>query len=75
VEHPSCADLQRGLRPTFLVGPAAADGLAGRLDIAFPVPFAAGNCIYIAATDLLPQVTTQEGTLDKTIHTTCFVGD
>lgn len=43
---------------TFLVGGLAAYGLSGRVDVAVLVPFAAGNFVYIAATDLLPELTT-----------------
>ena len=58
---------------TFLVGSVAAYVLAGAVDVTVLVPFAAGNFIYVAAADLLPQVTTQEDPRDKSVHTTSFV--
>jgi zinc and cadmium transporter len=45
---------------TFLVGGVLAYGLRDTLDVAFLVPFAAGNFLYIAAADLIPQLTTTE---------------
>ncbi|HUP33229.1 MAG TPA: ZIP family metal transporter [Gaiellaceae bacterium] len=42
---------------TFLVGGLAAFALSGSLDVAFLLPFAAGNFVYIAAVDLVPQIT------------------
>ena len=41
---------------TFLVGGLAAYGLSFNFDISFLIPFAAGNFIYIGATDLVPEV-------------------
>jgi zinc and cadmium transporter len=43
---------------TFLVGGLLAYALSGRFDVAFLVPFAAGNFVYIASADLIPQITT-----------------
>lgn len=43
---------------TFLVGGLLAYALSGEFDVAFLVPFAAGNFVYIAAADLIPQITT-----------------
>jgi zinc and cadmium transporter len=51
---------------TFLLGSLVAYGLSGRVDVAVLVPFAAGNFIYIAATDLLPEITTLPSLRDKT---------
>ena len=45
---------------TFLAGGLIAYGLSARLDVSFLVPFAAGNFIYIAAADLVPQFVKQE---------------
>jgi len=58
---------------TFLVGGLAAYTLAGRVDVTLLVPFAAGNFIYIAAADLLPQITTQERLREKAAHTASFI--
>jgi zinc and cadmium transporter len=58
---------------TFLVGGIVAYGLAGSVDVTVLVPFAAGNFIYIAVADLIPQLTTQENPSDKVVHTASFV--
>ena len=50
---------------TFLVGALLAYGLADHIDIAYLLPFAAGNFIYIAAADLLPEITSETRTRDK----------
>jgi zinc and cadmium transporter len=57
---------------TFLVGSLIAYGLAERVDVAFLIPFAAGNFIYIATADLLPELTTSREWRDKLIHTAGF---
>lgn len=41
---------------TFLVGALAAWALPGGWNVAWLIPFAAGNFIYIAAVDLIPEV-------------------
>jgi zinc and cadmium transporter len=41
---------------TFLVGAWIAYALSGALDVALLLPFAAGNFLYIAVSDLLPQL-------------------
>jgi zinc and cadmium transporter len=41
---------------TFLVGGLLAWVAAARIDVTFLLPFAAGNFIYIAASDLIPEV-------------------
>ncbi|MEN8135850.1 MAG: ZIP family metal transporter [Thermodesulfobacteriota bacterium] len=41
---------------TFLVGGLVAYGASKTLDISFLVPFAAGNFIYIGASDLIPEI-------------------
>jgi zinc and cadmium transporter len=57
---------------TFLVGSVLAYALSGAIDVTVLVPFAAGNFIYVAAADLLPQLTTQEDPRDKAVHTASF---
>jgi zinc and cadmium transporter len=57
---------------TFPVGGLVAVGLAGRLDVTFLVPFAAGNFIYIALADLLPEITTSPLPTEKLLHTGAF---
>lgn len=44
----------------FLVGSVTAYALSGAFNVAVLVPFAAGNFIYIAAADLIPQITLTE---------------
>jgi zinc and cadmium transporter len=41
---------------TFLIGGLVAYGAAQRIDVTFLVPFAAGNFIYIGASDLIPEL-------------------
>jgi zinc transporter ZupT len=41
---------------TILVGALIAYALSGALDVALLLPFAAGNFLYIGASDLLPQL-------------------
>ena len=41
---------------TFLVGGLVAYWLSAAIDVAFLIPFAAGNFIYIGAADLVPEV-------------------
>ena len=57
---------------TFPLGGLLAYGLADRVDIAVLVPFAAGNFIYIAVADLLPEITTSPVPREKAIHTITF---
>jgi zinc and cadmium transporter len=42
---------------TFLVGGIVAFALSDALDVGLLLPFAAGNFVYIAAADLVPQIT------------------
>ncbi len=57
---------------TFPIGGLIAYALAGRVDIAVLVPFAAGNFIYIAVADLLPEITTSPVPREKILHTVTF---
>jgi zinc and cadmium transporter len=57
---------------TFLVGSLAAYGLSGQVDISVLVPFAAGNFLYIAATDLLPELTTSPTAREKAVLSAGF---
>lgn len=50
---------------TFLVGALIAYGLADHVDVAYLLPFAAGNFVYIAAADLLPEIRGDERTTAK----------
>ena len=50
---------------TFLVGGVIAYFAAEVVDVAYLLPFAAGNFIYIAAADLVPELATQSAARDK----------
>jgi zinc and cadmium transporter len=58
---------------TFLVGALLAYALADQIDVAYLLPFAAGNFVYIAAADLLPELAAQTRTRDKVETTAAFV--
>lgn len=51
---------------TFLGGGLVTYALSGSVNVTLLVPFAAGNFIYIAAADLIPQITTTETATDAT---------
>lgn len=57
---------------TFPVGGLLAYGLADRLDVALLVPFAAGNFLYIAIADLLPEISTSPQPREKVRNTGAF---
>jgi zinc and cadmium transporter len=54
---------------TVLVGALAAYLVADRIDVRALIPLAAGNFIYIALADLVPELTTVPTAYDKTIRT------
>lgn len=58
---------------TFLVGGAVAYAVAGAVDIAVLLPFAAGNFAYIAAADLIPELTHEETAGEHAIHIGAFI--
>lgn len=58
---------------TFLVGGLIAYVVAERIDVAYLLPFAAGNFIYIAAADLLPEIKSESDMRDKIETTAAFV--
>jgi zinc and cadmium transporter len=58
---------------TFLVGGLLAYVAAGRGDIPFLVPFAAGSFIYIGASDLIPQVNRHHSVSGNVVHLTAFI--
>ena len=57
---------------TFLVGGLIAYAASFRLDVAFLVPFAAGNFIYIGAADLIPEVKAHADPKANVIHFLAF---
>lgn len=58
---------------TFLVGSLLAYVASFRIDVAFLLPFAAGNFLYIAASDLVPEVNKDHGIGQNLLHTTAFL--
>ena len=56
----------------FLLGALLAYALAGRVEVAYLLPFAAGNFVYIAAADLLPELSSHPRTRDKVETTVAF---
>ncbi len=59
---------------TFLLGGLVAYALSRSVDVALLLPFAGGSFIYIAAVDLLPQISAQIGLRDKLVQSMAFVG-
>jgi zinc and cadmium transporter len=57
---------------TFLLGGIIAYFASFRLDVSFLVPFAAGNFIYIAAADLIPEVKAHADLKTNFIHFIAF---
>jgi zinc and cadmium transporter len=58
---------------TFLVGALVAYAVSARIDVAFLVPFAAGNFIYIGASDLVPEVNKHHEIGANVVHFVAFV--
>jgi zinc and cadmium transporter len=58
---------------TFLLGGLAAYAASLRFDVTFLLPFAAGNFIYIAAADLIPEIKQEESLFLNVVHFGSFV--
>jgi zinc and cadmium transporter len=58
---------------TFLLGGWVAYALAGRYEVTWLLPFAAGNFVYIAAADLIPELTEYPEAARKALLTSMFV--
>ena len=58
---------------TFLIGGLIAYAASARIDIGFLVPFAAGNFIYIGASDLVPEVNKHHDVGRNVIHFIAFI--
>jgi zinc and cadmium transporter len=58
---------------TFLVGGWVAYVLAGRFEVTWLLPFAAGNFLYIAAADLIPELTGYPEAARKALLSGMFV--
>jgi zinc and cadmium transporter len=57
---------------TFLAGGLLAYAAAARVEVGFLVPFAAGNFIYIGASDLVPEVNKHRDLRSNVLHFACF---
>jgi len=53
---------------TFLIGGLITYFISSKVDISFLIPFAAGNFIYIGATDLIPEVNKNTTLKNNIIH-------
>jgi zinc and cadmium transporter len=58
---------------TFLVGGVVAWIASDAIDTSFLVPFAAGNFIYIGASDLVPEVNKHREPITNVVYFLCFV--
>ena len=58
---------------TFLVGGLVAYALSAQVDVSWLVPFAAGNFIYIGASDLVPEVGRHGEFGGRGVHVLAFV--
>ncbi|MCP5468784.1 MAG: ZIP family metal transporter [Deltaproteobacteria bacterium] len=59
---------------TFLFGGILAYGLSHQLDLTLLIPFAAGNFIYIGASDLIPELKNHTDWKTNLIYFLCFLG-
>ncbi len=57
---------------TFLVGGVTAYGLSFQMDVAWLIPFAAGNFLYIGASDLVPEVNKHQNQRRNITHVMAF---
>jgi zinc and cadmium transporter len=58
---------------TFLVGGLVAYFASARIDVVFLIPFAAGNFLYIAAADLIPEIKKSHDFKTNALHFVTFV--
>jgi zinc and cadmium transporter len=59
---------------TFLLGGIVAYLASFKADVTFLLPLAAGNFIYIAASDLVPEVNKPRDLRHGAVHLACFLG-
>lgn len=59
---------------TFLLGGIVAYLASFKADVTFLLPLAAGNFIYIAASDLVPEVNKPRDLWHGAVHLACFLG-
>jgi len=57
---------------TFLLGGLVAYGASYTFDVTFLLPFAAGNFIYIAAADLIPEIKQEDNPTLNVVHFLAF---
>ncbi len=58
---------------TFLLGGLSAYGLSFQMDVSWLIPFAAGNFLYIGASDLVPEVNKHDDHKANAVHLLAFV--
>jgi zinc and cadmium transporter len=58
---------------TFLVGGLLTYALSFAVDVSYLIPFAAGNFLYIAATDLVPELNKHSTAGAGLVNLSCFV--
>lgn len=58
---------------TFLLGGLLAYGLSFQMDVSWLIPFAAGNFLYIGASDLVPEVNKHHDPWTNAVHFLAFV--
>ncbi len=58
---------------TFLLGGLVTYFLSFNIDISFLIPFAAGNFIYIGATDLVPEVNKHKDSRVNLVNFVAFI--
>jgi zinc and cadmium transporter len=58
---------------TFLLGGLVAYALSSQVDVSWLIPFAAGNFLYIGASDLVPEVNKHRDGKVNTMHLASFV--
>ncbi|MGE0625539.1 MAG: ZIP family metal transporter [Pseudomonadales bacterium] len=59
---------------TFLVGGLVAYAASAKVDVTWLIPFAAGNFLYIGASDLVPEVSRHENLRANLVHLLAFLG-
>jgi zinc and cadmium transporter len=58
---------------TCLIGGLAAYALSGQIDVTWLIPFAAGNFLYIAASDRVPEINRHADPGSNLIHLAAFM--
>jgi zinc and cadmium transporter len=66
-----CFNVLSGM--TFLVGGLAAYSLSFQMDVSWLIPFAAGNFLYIGASDLVPEINKSRDRKSAVIHLLSFL--